>query len=148
MDFRCGTRLDRHFRAGYRREHTHDKAGQDTMTTAVTNRIEGAEALRTIRDGALLIDVRSEAGRHRDGEIHEAVVVPKTDVVSFVTNRIARRNPDQKIVIFCTSVKGSQPIVEKLTEAGVDNVFDVEGGFAAITGEDGLARIARPTPQA
>jgi rhodanese-related sulfurtransferase len=114
------------------------------MTDRSTTRLDGQAALAAFRSGALLIDVRSEAGRQKNGEAHGAIVIPKADVVDAVTQRLARANPDQKIVIFCGSIKGSEPIVDQLQAAGIGNVFDVEGGFDALTGENGLDRVARP----
>ncbi len=110
------------------------------------NRLTGDAALAAFRDGALLIDLRSEAGRQKNGEAHGAIVIPKSDVVEAVTRRFARVSGDQKIVIFCGSIKGSEPIVDQLEAAGVSNVFDVDGGFAALTGDDGLVKIDRPVP--
>lgn len=114
------------------------------MTDRSATRLDGAAALEAFREGALLIDVRSEAGRQKNGEAHGAIVIPKTDVLDAVTRRLGRTSPDQKIVIFCGSIKGSEPIVDQLQAAGVGNVFDVEGGFDALTIADGLDRIARP----
>ncbi|ODT66037.1 MAG: hypothetical protein ABS75_29080 [Pelagibacterium sp. SCN 63-23] len=111
-------------------------------------RLDGQQALAAFHAGALLIDVRSEAGRHKNGEAHGAIVIPKTDVVEAVTKRLARASAEQKIIIFCGSIKGSEPIVDQLTAAGVTNVYDVDGGFDALTGEGGLIRIDRPAPLA
>lgn len=118
------------------------------MSETRTNRIDGKTALDAFRSGALLIDVRSEAGRQKNGEAHGAIVIPKTDVLDAVTKRLGRTSADQKIVIFCGSIKGSEPIVDQLQAAGVSNVFDVDGGFEALVGDDGLARIERPAPVA
>lgn len=107
-------------------------------------RLQAKAAVEAINAGALAVDVRSEGGRERDGELRVAVVIPKTDVVEALTKRLARTSPDQKIVVFCTSVNGSQPIVEKLQGVGVHNVYDVDGGFAALVAQ-GLAKIPRPT---
>lgn len=119
------------------------------MTTERSQtRLDGQNALDAFRAGALLIDVRSEAGRHKNGEAHGAIVIPKTDVVEAVTRRFGRASAEQKIIIFCGSIKGSEPIIDQLTAAGVTNVYDVEGGFDALTGEGGLTRIERAAPLA
>ncbi len=119
------------------------------MTTTTTlPRLNATEALAAIRDGALLIDVRSEAGRHRDGEAQGAIIVPKAEVVDLLTKLVSPKSADQKIVVFCGSIKGSEPVLEKLLAAGIPNVFDVDGGFAALTTEGGLTRIERARPVA
>ncbi|MBB3770039.1 rhodanese-related sulfurtransferase [Angulomicrobium tetraedrale] len=97
-------------------------------------RITAAEAHKAVAQGALLIDVRSLTGRNRDGEVAGAVVVAKPDVVDVLTRRVARVAPEQKIVLFCGSPKGSEPLVRTLIEAGFSEVYDVEGGAPALLG--------------
>lgn len=97
-----------------------------------TTRLTAQSAVEAIQTGALLIDVRSEAGRNRDGELKGAVVIAKADVLDVLSKRIRKASDDQKIVIFCGSVKGSGPIVDILTQAGFAGVYDVDGGFPAL----------------
>lgn len=107
-------------------------------------RLSGSQAVQAARDGALLIDVRSPAGRARNGEVQGAIIAAKDDVEDLLTRRTARAAPDQKVVLFCGSVAGTEAIVARLSESGQANVFDVDGGFAALTGPGGLPVIPRP----
>lgn len=109
-------------------------------------RISAEAAAEYIKAGALVIDVRSEAGRQANGELHGAVVIAKPDVLQTVTTKIGRAFPGQKTVVFCGSVKGSGPIVDQLVAAGYDNVHDVDGGFAALVAANVLPKIERPAP--
>jgi rhodanese-related sulfurtransferase len=112
-----------------------------TMTTPAKTRIDGETALTAWREGAILIDVRSEQGRRKNGEVQGAVIVAKSDVVDFVTRRLKGRSARQPVLLFCGSVAGTAPLIEALVAAGETGVADVEGGFAALTGANGLAVI-------
>ena len=105
----------------------------------MSNRISGAEALRLVRSGAVLIDVRSAAGRAAHGEVKGAAIIAKSDVLEFLRDRSGIAAGDRPVVVFCGSVAGSGPIIERLLAAGITNAVDVEGGFAALTGPDGLS---------
>ena len=97
-------------------------------------RLAAQGALEAVNAGALLIDVRSEAGRGRDGELKGAIVIDKPDVFDVLSKRLRKASDDQKIIIFCGSIKGSGPVVESLTQAGFAGVYDVDGGFQALRG--------------
>lgn len=112
------------------------------MTTS--NRLNSAEALRALEQGALLVDVRSLAGRAKNGEIPGAIIIAKPDAVSVFTRKVTVRSTDQKIILFCGSVAGSGPVAEELAAAGVLHVYDVEGGFSALTAEGGLTVVGGP----
>jgi rhodanese-related sulfurtransferase len=88
-------------------------------------------------EGALLLDVRSPAGRAKAGEVQGAVNVPKGDVVALVTRRLAGHAGAE--VLLCGSVAGSGPLVETPRAAGHEKVGDVEGGFGGDRGFRGHA---------
>ncbi len=95
-----------------------------------------AEAAALASDGALLVDVRTGIRRREDGLIPEAVLVDRTrigeDFGFASTDRLPEvMGPDQEVVVFCTSEKGSTPIVNEQVELGFGSVFHVEGGFRA-----------------
>ncbi len=99
--------------------------------------ISADEAARLIRDGVLLVDVRSEGGRASTGSVPGAVVVDKENVAQDFGPESAARLPqvtgtDQKVVVFCGSVKGSGPVVEKLKVLGYSQAVHVDGGFQAL----------------
>jgi rhodanese-related sulfurtransferase len=105
--------------------------------------ISAAEAARLIKDGVLLIDVRSEGGRASTGSVPGAVVVDRENVAQAFGPESSARLPqvtgtDQKIVVFCGSVNGSEPVAEKLKELGYAKAVHVDGGFAALR-EAGVA---------
>ena len=88
-----------------------------------------AEAARALIDGgALVVDVRSEAGRASAGSFPGAVPVAKSDVAAFA----ASQDPDREIVVFCGSIDGSGPFVDYLSAQGFTGVTHVVGGFEAL----------------
>jgi rhodanese-related sulfurtransferase len=92
-----------------------------------------AEARDRVEKGALLIDVRSEAGRASTGAIEGATIVAKDDVAAFAETL----EKDQEVVIFCGTTAGSGPVADYLDEQGFTAVSHVEGGFSALA-EEGL----------
>lgn len=103
----------------------------DTTQIPPAYRISAAAAKNIQAEGALLVDVRGLSGRVRDGEVAEAIIIPKAKAVDTFTRKLALNAPEQKIVVFCSSVKGSTPVVEALIEAGLSHVYEVDGGAPA-----------------
>jgi len=87
-----------------------------------------AAARERVDRGALLIDVRSDAGRAATGAIEGATVVLKEDVAAFA----ATLDTDQEVVIFCGTTAGSGPVADYLDEQGFTAVSHVEGGYEAL----------------
>ena len=86
--------------------------------------------------GAVLVDVRSDAGRAAAGVLSGATVVAKDQL----DERFALDSPDRvpevesadtPIVIVCGSVRGSGPVAAELIRRGFTDVVHVEGGFPA-----------------
>ena len=87
-----------------------------------------AAARERVDRGALLIDVRSDAGRAATGAIEGATVVFKEDVAAFA----ATLDTDREVVIFCGTTAGSGPVADYLDEQGFTAVSHVEGGYEAL----------------
>jgi rhodanese-related sulfurtransferase len=90
--------------------------------------INAAEAAARVQHGALLVDVRSPAGRASAGLVPEAVIVAKDDVAVFADTQPT----DRQIVVFCGSTDGSGPFVDYLDAHGFTDVAHIDGGFAAL----------------
>ncbi|GAB3600171.1 rhodanese-like domain-containing protein [Microbacterium tumbae] len=95
------------------------------------------EAIERARSGdVLVIDVRGEEGRMRDGELPGAVPVDRTTVEEEFSPAAAVRSGlvssvDTSIIVVCGSVRGSGPVAAQLIELGYTDVTHVDGGFAA-----------------
>lgn len=104
-------------------------------------RLNGQAAVEAIRDGAIAIDVRSDKRRAEAGLIPGALVLSKQDLIAAVKNNtIGRLSRDQKIVLFCSSEKGTELAMDTLQANGIDNVYDVAGGFGALL-DGGLTAV-------
>lgn len=95
-----------------------------------------ADAAERVAAGAVLVDVRSDAGRARTGAIPGATVVDRYAVdTDFDLASAARIAPvvslDTPIVVVCGSVRGSGPVAAELRARGFTNVVHVEGGAPA-----------------
>jgi len=115
-------------------------ANADEATTVAIDEVETvtADEAATLRDnGALVIDVRSEATRNVRGVVPGAVVVDRTRLAELFGTDSAVRLPelsgvqDQPIVVYCGSNNGSTPVVQWLADNGFDGAVQVDGGFSA-----------------
>ncbi|CAM5781016.1 rhodanese-like domain-containing protein [Cellulomonas persica] len=90
-------------------------------------------AARRVQAGAVLVDVRSDAGRATTGSIPGAHVVDRSSVAeTFDLAGAARLAPvlslDTPVVVVCGSVRGSGPVAAALRAQGFTDVVHVEGG--------------------
>jgi rhodanese-related sulfurtransferase len=99
-------------------------------------RLTPQEALEAARDGALLVDIRSETQRARDGAIPGARFVPRNvlewrlDPASSSRDETLAR-PDALIVVICDAGYQSSLAAATLQELGLRRATDVDGGFRA-----------------
>ena len=104
--------------------------------TALAPSVDPVHAAARVADGALLVDVRSAAGREATGAIPGATVFDRYTVdQTFDLTSAAKLAPvlslDTPIVVVCGSVRGSGPVAAALREKGYTNVVHVEGGAGA-----------------
>jgi rhodanese-related sulfurtransferase len=102
-------------------------------------RLTPEAALRAQEGGALLVDIRAESQRERDGSIPGASFVPRNvlewrlDPASPARDEaLARR--ESVIVVFCDEGYQSSLAAATLQELGLDRATDLEGGFQAWKG--------------
>lgn len=112
-------------------------------------RLEPAQALAAVEQGALLIDIRSDSERERDGIVSGSLHIPRTVLEWRVDPDSTWRNPhigglDRQIVIFCDHGCSSVFAAAALVELGFTRAGDVVGGFAAWR-EAGLPIVNAPT---
>ena len=93
-------------------------------------------AAQRVAQGAVLVDVRSDAGRATTGSIPGAHVVDRYRVdEAFDLAGASRLAPvvslDTPVVVVCGSVRGSGPVAAALRAQGFTDVVHVEGGAPA-----------------
>jgi rhodanese-related sulfurtransferase len=110
--------------------------------------------LAVVERGALLVDLRSDASRSRDGVVPGALRIPRTVFEWRLAPESPWRNPhvlgpEQQILVFCDHGFSSVFAAATLVDLGYARAGDVVGGFAAWR-EAGLpiAQAALRDPQA
>ena len=99
-------------------------------------RLTPAEAFQASGDGAVLIDIRSESQRARDGSIPGARFVPRNVLEwrldpSSASREEALARPDALIVVICDEGYQSSLAAATLQELGLSRATDLQGGFQA-----------------
>jgi rhodanese-related sulfurtransferase len=101
-------------------------------------RVGPSEALAAARDeGALLVDIRSELQRERDGRIPGAVYHPRNviewraDPASGSSDPQLSGDLDRRVIVVCHEGYQSSFVAATLQELGFARATDLAGGFLA-----------------
>jgi rhodanese-related sulfurtransferase len=99
-------------------------------------RLEPTAALAALEDGALLVDIRSESDRERDGIVPGSVHVPRTVLEWRLAPESRWRSPhagglDEQVVLLCDHGYSSSLAAATLVELGFTRAGDVIGGYEA-----------------
>jgi rhodanese-related sulfurtransferase len=100
------------------------------------HRLSAPDARAAIKHGALLIDIRSEDQRERDGVVPEAIVIPRNVLEWRCAPSSSWRDPrleppDRLVIVMCDEGYQSSLAAATLQELGLSRATDVEGGFQA-----------------
>jgi rhodanese-related sulfurtransferase len=113
-------------------------------------RLEPAEAHAAAATGGLIVDIRSEPARERDGVVPGSLHVPRT-VLEWRFEPGGRwRNPhvgdlEQRVIVLCEQGYSSVFAAGMLARLGYTRAGDVVGGFEGWR-EAGLPIVAAPEP--
>jgi rhodanese-related sulfurtransferase len=102
-----------------------------------------------IGDGLLLVDLRSNDERARDGIIPGSVHVPRSVLEWRCDQDSGYANPvlaGRRLVLLCAHGESSSLAAASLVELGLDDAGDLEGGFEAWRSA-GLPVAAAPEPE-
>ena len=91
-------------------------------------RVGPAEAAAASQEGALLIDIRSESQRSRDGVVPGATYYPR-NVLEWRLD--ASKDGDRHVILFCDEGYASSLAAAALQDIGISRATDVDGGFQA-----------------
>ena len=122
----------------------------DELLEAARRRIERltpADAWAAVQDGALIVDIRSDADREHDGVVPGSVHIPRTVLEWRLAPDSRWRSPhvggpERRIVVLCDHGYSSSLAAATLVDLGLERAGDVVGGFLAWR-ESGLP-IATP----
>jgi rhodanese-related sulfurtransferase len=103
---------------------------------ALPGRPSPAEALRAQADGALLIDIRGDDQRRKDGLIPGAIVLPRNSLEWRCDPASKWRHPaitrrDLRIILICDQGYQSTLAAATLQQLGLIHATDLDGGFSA-----------------
>ena len=123
-------------------------AGLLAEAEARVKRFTPQEAYAALADGALLVDLRSQHARDRDGIVPGSLHIPRTVLEWRIALDSDWRSPyvggpDEQIVLLCDDGYSSLLAADTLAELGFTRVGDVTGGFAAWK-EAGLTTVRPP----
>jgi rhodanese-related sulfurtransferase len=102
-------------------------------------RLGPQEASDSLARGALVIDIRSDSQRARDGLMPGARIVPRNELewrldpdCDYRDAELAR--PDAEVVIVCNEGYQSSLVAATLKDMGFEHATDIDGGFQAWCG--------------
>ena len=102
------------------------------------DRLDPAEALHAVEAGdGLLVDIRSEVQRERDGAIPGAVMHPRNALEWRADPTSEHRDPalssdlDRRLILVCHEGYASSLAAVTLQDLGFTRVTDLAGGFIA-----------------
>lgn len=100
------------------------------------DRVDPAQALEAMRDGACLIDMRSDSQIARDGTIDGALIIPRNVLEWRLDPASSARLPeapglDGRPILLCDEGYSSSLAAATLQQLGFRHATDVVGGFQA-----------------
>ncbi|WP_411107491.1 rhodanese-like domain-containing protein [Streptomyces sp. cmx-4-9] len=116
-----------------------DRVGIDELLERVRagyTRVGPQEAYEAVRDGALLVDIRYQALRDRDGLIPGALVVERNELEWRLDPQGSHRaveatSHELRVVVVCNEGYASSLAAVSLHALGLHRATDLTGGFQA-----------------
>jgi rhodanese-related sulfurtransferase len=111
----------------------------DLLSTARQrlDRVQPADALDAVRQGAVLVDIRSELQRQADGVIPGARFYPRNvvewriDPASGYGDPFLKGDLGKRLIVFCNEGYQSSLVAATLKDLGFTHATDLVGGFQA-----------------
>jgi MFS family permease len=100
----------------------------------IAPRLEPTDAFQAAADGAVLVDLRSEDERRREGVIPGSIHIPRSVLEWRIDPDSGYSNPylrlDQTVIVFCAHGFSSSFAAATLRDLGCRTSTDIVGGFA------------------
>ena len=111
-------------------------AALEAARQSLRRRIEPEQLASAMREGALVVDTRSQAQRERDGELPGALVVERNVLEWRLDPTSPHRLPQlrdehQQVVIVCDEGYASSLAAASLVALGLSEATDLVGGYQA-----------------
>ena len=119
--------------------------------SARIERLEPTDAFAEAEAGSLIVDIRSDASRERDGVVPGSLHVPRTVLEWRFAGDSEWRSPyavgrDDRVILLCDHGFSSILAAASLADLGFTRTADVVGGFVAWR-DAGLPTIPAPPPR-
>ena len=114
------------------------------------HRLSAIEVPDALQRGAVLVDIRPQAQRFREGEVPGALVIERNVLEWRCDPTCDARLPeavgdDVEWVILCSEGYTSSLAAAALLDIGLHNATDVIGGYHALAGAGVLEQLAGPS---
>ena len=114
-------------------------------------RLEPADAFAAAAAGSLIVDIRSNASRARDGVVPGSLHVPRTVLEWRFAPESEWRSPhacdpEKQVIVLCDHGFSSVFAAASLADLGFERAADVVGGFVAWR-DAALPTIPAPAPR-
>ena len=99
-------------------------------------RVDPTEASEAVERGAVIVDIRADSQRARDGVIPGAHFVPRNvlewraDPSSDWRDPVVS-DPDRQVIVMCNEGYQSSLVAATLQDLGLEHATDLNGGFQA-----------------
>jgi rhodanese-related sulfurtransferase len=99
-------------------------------------RLDPAQASAAVAGGALLIDIRAESQRARDGVVPGSIFVPRNVLEWRCDPSSSHRDPaidgrERQLIVMCNEGYQSSLAAATLHQLGLTTATDLDGGFQA-----------------
>ncbi len=107
-----------------------------TDARSTLDRVTPEEAVAAMQQGAVLVDVRSDHQRERDGIVPDAVHHPR-NVLEWRADPESDARDDRiadygkRIIVMCDAGYASSLAARTLQDLGIERATDLDGGFQA-----------------
>lgn len=103
---------------------------------SLLDRLTPSEAEEAVAGGALLVDVRSESQRARDGVVPKAVFFPRNVIEWRADPSSSAHDPafgdlDRRVIVMCDEGYQSSLVAATLKQLGFARATDLIGGYQA-----------------
>jgi rhodanese-related sulfurtransferase len=110
-----------------------------TEARARIDRVSPEDAAAEMREGALIVDIRSETQRGRDGIVPGAVYHPRNVLEWRMDPESGAADPavggvERRVIVMCDAGYQSSLAAATLRELGFTRAADLDGGFQAWRG--------------
>ncbi len=101
------------------------------------DRVDPRQAADAVREGALIVDIRQQPQRERDGVVPGAVYHPRNelewraDPTSGASDPVLAGDFERRVIVMCDAGYASSLAAATLQDLGFVRATDLDGGFQA-----------------